>query len=97
MVDRYTKRDAQRCLERLAKMFKREHTECWVKVDGKTEAKVGCWYLDHNAIYGGGLVEEIANKRGIVSEPFGSQRRKPREFCDTVDFVDRALRLRGRR
>ena len=80
-------------------MLGKEHDDCWVKEkDGKNRAKVGCWYLDYNAIYGGAVVHEMMNEGGGVNQPFGSTRRKPRDFCDAVSMVEHALEIKtGRR
>lgn len=97
MADRFTKRDAQRCFERLAKLLGKQHTKCFVRVDEKVKAVKGCWYLDYQTIHGGAVIEEIDSERGTISHPFGMTRRKPREFCDSVSFAEQALGHRGRR
>ena len=83
MSERYTKKDAEAAFLRL------------LKATGNREAKsyndVGGWQLDYNGVYGGFVIHEISNEHGAVSEPFSSERRNAREFCDVVRFTLRAL------
>jgi hypothetical protein len=86
MNERYTRKDADRCFQRL------------LNATGKRRAfaynDVGGWELDCNATYGGCTVHEISSASGGVFLPFGTSRRPPREFCDTVRFADDAVVLR---
>ena len=96
MSERYTRRDAEAALGRLATAAGRPWTtgSPWMRRDdGKTVALVGVWYLDYAPLYGGYVVHEMANEAGGVSEPFGSRRRTAREFCEAVDFAVRAIQL----
>jgi len=64
----------------------------WTRQGSENHARVGAWTLDHNAIYGGYVIEEMYNEGGGVSQPFGSMRRSARDFCDAVAFAENALR-----
>lgn len=78
--------------------MKKQAGDCWKKKKkGGLKAKIGCWELDCNPVYGGCVIEEIMNEGGGVTQPFGSQRRKPQEFCDTINFAIKALEYRKRR
>lgn len=52
---------------------------------------VGGWQLDHNSIYGGYNIEEIASTSGGVSQPFGPMRMKAGPFAEAMQFALRAL------
>ncbi len=94
---RTSKKDLGGCASRLAKDLGKKYGKCWVRKNGKTQAVVGCWEVDYNPTYGGAVIQEIVSKGGGVRQPFGSMRRKPREFCDTTRFAQDALRLKKRR
>lgn len=94
MADRYTKKDVGKCAARLAKDLGHKFGDCWKKKEGGgLESEIGCWTVDYNAIYGGAVIQEIMSKGGGVTQPFGSMRRKPREFCETTRFAQDAIRL----
>jgi len=82
-ADRYTRKDAERALQRLAAATGNRPATSWNDVGG--------WSLDYNPIYGGCVVVEIASEGGGQSHPLGDQRRTPRAFCDAVHFALRAL------
>lgn len=92
-MDRYTKKDSQRCAESLAKTLNKKFGNCWKSKDGKNTSEVGCWELDHNPIYGGSVIHEIMNESGGVDEPFGSRRLKPDHFCTATKFAEKAVRI----
>ncbi len=83
-MDRYTRKDAEKALQRLADATGHRLAESWNDVGG--------WELDYNPTYGGCVINEISNEGGAVSQPFGCQRHSPREFCDMVRFGIHALR-----
>jgi len=82
-----------KCAERLAKKLKKRFGDCWKKVKGKNVARKGCWYTDDNSIYGGSVINEMSNEHGGVRQPFGPQRRKPTNFCETTRFAERAIEI----
>jgi hypothetical protein len=57
----------------------------------RSQTHVGAWTLNYNPVYGGFVIEEMATPGGGVFQPFGSQRRKAREFCGAVRFALDAL------
>jgi hypothetical protein len=83
MAERYTKKDAERCFIRL--------TDALGARRAKRFDDVGALQLDHQAVYGGVNIEQISNKGGGITHPFGSERLKPSEFCNAVRFAERAL------
>lgn len=91
MPQKYTKKDAVRCAERLAEILGKEFGNCWIKEDGKLKAKIGCWNVDYAPMYGGCTIEEIANEGGAVTQPMGMGRLKPEAFCRATDFAIRAV------
>lgn len=97
MARRYTKKDVGGCASRLADDLGKKFGACWTRKDGKLQAVVGCWSVDYNPTYGGAVIEEIVNTGGGVTHPFGSMRRKAREFCDTTRFAQDAIRLYKKR
>lgn len=92
-MDRYTKKHAEQCANRLAVVLKKKMGKCWKTVDGKNVAEIGCWSYDHNSIYGGGNIEEIINEGGGITHPFGSKRLKPETFCDATSMSERAVEI----
>jgi len=93
MADRYTKKDVERCAKSLASEMGHEFGNCYRKVGDGYKWQVGCWQVDNNPTYGGSVIQEIAGDSGGVRTPFGAMRRKPREFCETVQFAEKAVRL----
>jgi hypothetical protein len=93
MADRYTKKNAEQCAERLATTLGKKFGKCWIRVDGKNVAQIGCWQYDHNSIYGGGVIEEIMNEGGGIDQPFGSRRLKPDTFCVAVNMAEKAVHI----
>jgi hypothetical protein len=61
--------------------------QLWTTDGTENNAHVGAWTLDYNPIYGGYVIEVIANTGGGVSQPFGSQRHPASEFCAMVRFA----------
>jgi len=86
MAERYTRKDAERCFKRLVEDIGGRHA--------KSYSDVGGLRLDYNPIYGGVNIEEISNKAGGITQPFGSRRMKPAEFCSAVRMVEDAVRYR---
>ena len=84
MIDRYTRKDAERAFERLIKALGGRIATAY--------NDIGAYRLDWNGTYGGGNIEQIINKGGAVCQPFGGQRHNAREFCDMVRFAMDALR-----
>ncbi len=66
--------------------------QLWTRVGNDNRAYVGAWTLDYNPIYGGCVVHEMFNDGGGVTQPMGSMRRTPREFCEAVHFAFDAIR-----
>lgn len=75
-MDRYTRKDAETALARLAEACKRE-----------IGYGIGQWHLDYNSTYGGYVVHQVVTEGGGVATPFGSRRRTAREFCSAVSFA----------
>lgn len=89
---------SEECAKRLARLLKKQMGDCWKKKkDGKLKAKIGCWDIDCNPIYGGCVIEEMMSEGGGVDHPFGPRRRKPTEFCDTINFAIRVMEYRKRK
>lgn len=59
---------------------------CVEREDGTfTHTQPGAWELDYNPTYGGCVITEIASTgRTWTHNPYGAERRSPREFCDFV-------------
>lgn len=103
MSERYTIKDAEKAMDRLCEELgkPRGHYRTLEpgevsSIEGNTRITTipGGWALDYNPIYGGCVVEEIApDGHTWVSQPFGSTRRSPREFCQMVNDVLRARSL----
>jgi len=91
--DRYTRNDAERSLKRLGDFMGKQVGDCWEKKGDRNVSKMGCWVLDCNAIYGGCIVEEIMNESGGVNHPLTESRIPPREFCQTMDMIARAIEI----
>jgi hypothetical protein len=79
MSERYTRKDAERALGRLAAATGHRIAASY--------SDVGAWELDYAACYGGYMVHEVGNEAHGVSTPFGHERRTAREFCDAVAFA----------
>lgn len=94
---RITKKDIGGCASRLADDLGKKFGGCWVRKKGKRQSIVGCWEVDYNPTYGGAVIQEMINTKGGVHQPFGSMRRKPREFCDTTRFAQDTIRLSKKR
>ena len=91
---RVTKKQMLGCARRLVKDLDGQFGNCIIKKNGKFAGfKVGCWDVDYNPTYGGAVLYQIATEGGGQSQPFGSMRRKPSEFCDTTRFAQDAIRL----
>lgn len=85
-MERYTRKDAEACFERLLKVTGHRHADSWNDVGG--------WQLDYAGCYGGYVVEEICTPGGGVRHPLGDRRRTAREFCEAVWFAERAIEAR---
>jgi hypothetical protein len=96
MADRYTEKDAIQCGKRLADTLGKKFGNCLIKEDGNKWV-IGCWDVDYNPIYGGAVIDEIANEDGGITKPFGAMRLKPREFCDTVWFAEEAIKIQEKK
>jgi galactokinase/mevalonate kinase-like predicted kinase len=79
MSERYTRKDAERALERLAEATGHRIATSY--------SDVGGWTLDYAACYGGFSIEQVHNEQGAVSKPFGERRYPAREFCEMVQFA----------
>jgi len=92
MGDRYTKKDAMRCAKSFASVIgKKQVGDCWKVVNGKNVAKIGCWEVDYNPIYGGAIITEIHNAGGGITHPLGEGRLRPFEFCRSLQIAERAI------
>lgn len=92
MADRYTKKDAEQCAGYLAKKLNKKFGKCYHQdSDGKWKYDLGCWDVNDNSDYGGAVIEEINNDRGSVTDPFGSTRMKPEQFCKATNFAEKAI------
>jgi hypothetical protein len=80
MATRYTKKDADKCLVRLAHAMGGRVAKSFDDVGGLR--------IDYEPIYGGVNVEEISNKSGGISQPFGIMRWKPEAFCHAVRMAE---------
>lgn len=96
-MDIYTKKDAERCFERLAKVMGKQAGNCWERKNNKNIAKIGCWDLDYNPTYGGCIIEEMVTEGGGVTHPFGEGRLKPFEFCRATNMIEKAIEIKGKR
>ena len=92
-MDRFTRKDAETTLKRLGALMGKQVGNCWTKKGDKRIAKIGCWNLDYNPIYGGCVVTEICNEGGGIHHPFGSMRRSPREFYDAMWMTIRGIEM----
>lgn len=104
MSERYTRKDAEAACERLAHAVGRKMLHELDDTGISNPAREGTWVLDYNPTYGGCAIREIVassppresddrpQSYTAESEPFGSQRRSPREFCDAVYFAESAIR-----
>lgn len=103
MTDRYTRKDADRAVERLANVLGKPVGHYRQLEPGEISnfgspshtTIPGGWALDWNPTYGGGVIEEIADVPGEtwVREPFGPMRRSAREIVDMVRFGLDAIEL----
>jgi len=91
MAERYTRKDAELCAKHLAEALGKSFGNCWKMEDGKLKSEIGCWDLDFNALYGGGVIFEIMNEAGGIDHPVGSGRLKPSEFCQAVSMAIDAI------
>lgn len=101
---RYTRKDAERQFERLCEELGKpmgHYRECAegevsnMENGQKYSTIPGGWALDYNPTYGGCVIEELSPVPGEtwISQPFGSTRRSPREFCQMVHDIIRARSL----
>jgi hypothetical protein len=84
--------------ERLLKSMNKERTK-WVQdpVTKRNKVNVGSWSLDYNPIYGGYNIEEVMSEGGGINHPFGSTRKKPKQFNAELKSMIRALELKNRK
>lgn len=85
MADRVTKKDAERVVQRLAEVLGLPYGH-YRKTDDGIETVLYGLVSDYSE-YGGCVVEQVVNEGGGVTQPFGSQRRAPREFVDFINGV----------
>lgn len=105
MAARYTRKDAEGAMERLARALGkpvghyRELEPGEVSNYGSpTHTTIpGGWALDHNTTYGGCVINELGPEPGDtwITQPFGSQRRTYREMVEAIRFALDALRIKG--
>lgn len=89
---------AEDCMKLLARVLKHKKVgNCYTKTKGGYKAKIGCWELDCNPVYGGCVINEMMNEGGGVTQPFGERRRKPQEFCEAIWFADKVLEYKHRK
>jgi len=79
MARRVTIKDAESCFDNLLRITKKRKAQSF--------NDVGAWELDNNPIFGGVVVNEIVSETGGISNPLGSGRRSPREFCEFVQSL----------
>ena len=92
------RKKAESCMKNLARLMKKQAGDCWKRTKkGKNKAKIGCWDLDCNPVYGGCVITEIISEGGGETHPFGDQRRKPQSFCETINYAIRALEYKKRK
>ena len=84
-MNKYTFKDAEQCFENLLRTLGRRRARSYNDVGG--------WGLDYNPTYGGVVIEEIGNEHGGITQPLNTTRLTPREFCQSVNFAIRVLRL----
>jgi hypothetical protein len=53
---------------------------------------VGAYELDHAGIYGGYVINQIANEDGGLNQPFGSKRMRAEAFVDSMRMAIAAHR-----
>jgi hypothetical protein len=85
MAFRFTKKDVEGRFEMFA------HA-CGKRI-ATSYNDVGAWRLDENTVYGGWNIEEIHNKGGGVSHPFGPMRHKSSEFVAMMSFAMDAIAI----
>lgn len=62
--------------------------DVWAKDEhGHNIANVGAYFLDYYAIGGGYRIERMNTKGGGITNPFGSQRYRAREFIALLDGI----------
>lgn len=102
MAERYTRRDAEKAMERLGVPLGhyRAHTEgeeippgAVLIADGRFVSIPGGWALDYASEYGGCQVQEIMYGGTGVGCPLGHERMSPREFVRAVNVACRALEI----
>jgi hypothetical protein len=91
MGERYTHKDCERAVKRLAELLGKPTDAYGKDDDGKLQANIGAWYLDYNSIYGGAIINEIVNKGGGITHPMGEGRMKPYDFCRMIKAFEDML------
>ena len=98
MAERYTRKDVDSALGRLAAALGKPVGHYRTLAPGEesnmypssTYSTVpGGWALDHNPTYGGYVIHEIADVPGEtwIREPFGTERRSAREMVSVIRFA----------
>lgn len=109
MSERFTKKDAEKALERLCELMGRPKGHYRKLAEGEVAPAgavvtgvngqfctiPGGWELDYNPIYGGYVVEEILENSTGITQPFGANRRSARDFWQMVWDITRAFELVG--
>ena len=98
MTDRYTRKDAEAALQRLTKALDKPLGHYRPCAQGESNMGAnhtfttipGGWALDYNPVYGGCVIEELADVPGEtwIRHPMGERRMSPREF---VQMCNRAI------
>ena len=83
MSFRYTRKDCQEQLERLAAALDKPLYD----PDRYPDPQVGSWRLDYAGGYGGYVIEELYNEGGAVTMPLGYRRRNADTFVSTINFA----------
>ena len=114
MSERYTHKDAEKAVQRLAEAmslpyghyttvddepesFEGEQPEGRYKTDGGgywVTTQPGALELDYAPIYGGCIIQQMADDGGTwISEPFSRERKGPREFVGYVNALITGMEL----
>ena len=80
-------------VKRIAALLGKPSGNPWTREGDRNRARVGTLCIDHNSVYGGYNVEEIANESGGVRHPFGDRRLKAPAFWAMLNGIERALEM----
>lgn len=93
MSFRYTRKDCQEQLERLAAALDKPIYD----PERYPDPQIGSWRLDYNGVYGGYVIEEIYGDRWSaatgITMPLGYRRRNADTFVSTINFAIDCIEL----